>query len=180
MLAQRITYVGELGFELYAGRGVGGAGLGSAGGGRARARASRPAGIARWSRCAWRRATATWARDLTAGDTPYRGGLGFCVALEKGDFIGREALEPPGARGACPAGCARCRSAGEEYLTVYGGEAVRADGAVVGRVRSCAYGYTVRRNVALATAPAELEPGTGAEVDVFGDSCRRESSATPL
>ena len=28
--------------------------------------------------------------DLTAGDTPYEAGLGFCVALDKGDFIGRD------------------------------------------------------------------------------------------
>ena len=30
--------------------------------------------------------------DLTAGDTPYEAGLGFCVAMDKGEFIGREAL----------------------------------------------------------------------------------------
>ena len=39
----------------------------------------------------------------------------------------------------------------------------------MGRVRSCGYGYTVRRNVALATVPADLERGTELTVDVFGD-----------
>ena len=41
--------------------------------------------------------------------------------------------------------------------------------SVVGRIRSCAYGYTVARNVALATLPAALEQGTELTVDVFGD-----------
>ena len=42
---------------------------------------------------------------------------------------------------------------------MYGGEAVHAGGEVIGRVRSCAYGFTVRRNVALAKLPAALERG---------------------
>jgi glycine cleavage system aminomethyltransferase T len=57
----------------------------------------------------------------------------------------------------------------EDYLTVYGGEAVHLDGVVVGRVRSAAYGFTVRRNVALAMLPAELEEGAAVEVDVLGE-----------
>ena len=39
---------------------------------------------------------------------------------------------------------------------MYGGEAVHRDGGVVGRVRSCAYGFTVERNIAYAYLPAEL------------------------
>ena len=45
---------------------------------------------------------------------------------------------------------------------------MHADGAVIGRVRSCAYGFTVRRNVALAKLPAALERGASVEVEVFG------------
>jgi dimethylglycine oxidase len=51
---------------------------------------------------------------------------------------------------------------------VYGGEAVHHDGKVIGRVRSAAYGFTVRRNVALAKLPSELEEGAEVEVDVMG------------
>jgi glycine cleavage system aminomethyltransferase T len=40
---------------------------------------------------------------------------------------------------------------------------------VVGRVRSCAYGHTVRRTVALASLPSDLDTGTSVTVDVFGD-----------
>ena len=54
-------------------------------------------------------------------------------------------------------------------MTLYGGEAVHADGAVIGRVRSAGYGFTVRRNIALAKLPAELEEGAEVAVDVFGE-----------
>jgi glycine cleavage system aminomethyltransferase T len=53
-------------------------------------------------------------------------------------------------------------------VTIYGGEAVHADGEIVSRLRSCAYGYTVRRNVAYAYLPLVLEPGAGVEVEVLG------------
>jgi glycine cleavage system aminomethyltransferase T len=58
---------------------------------------------------------------------------------------------------------------GEDYLTVYGGEAVHAGDEVVGRVRSAAYGFTVRRNVALAKLPSDLAEGTEVQVDVLGE-----------
>ena len=58
---------------------------------------------------------------------------------------------------------------GDDYLTVYGGEAVHAAGEVVGRVRSAAYGFTVKRNVALAKLPATLEEGADVDVDVLGE-----------
>jgi glycine cleavage system aminomethyltransferase T len=165
ILAQRITYVGELGYELYMPR--------------------------EWAVQVWDRLLAAgsehgitlggyraleslrlekgyryFGTDLTSSDTPYESGLGFCVALEKGEFNGRSALSRPGADQ--PARRLRTLTVGdEEYLTIYGGEAVRHDGNVVGRVRSCGYGYTVRGNVALATLPAELEQGTELTVDVF-------------
>jgi 4-methylaminobutanoate oxidase (formaldehyde-forming) len=58
---------------------------------------------------------------------------------------------------------------GDGYLTIYGGEAVYTGGEVVGRVRSAAYGFTVRRNVALAKLPADLPEGADVQVDVLGE-----------
>ena len=168
VLAQRITYVGELGYEIYVS----------------------PA----WAVQVWDRLMSVGAEhgitpggyrvleslrlekgyryfgtDLTSSDTPYESGLGFCVALDKGEFNGRAALSKPGATE--PVRRLRTLTVGDEdYLTIYGGEAVRRDGTIVGRVRSCAYGYTVRRNVALATVPADLDEGTQVTVDVFGDA----------
>jgi 4-methylaminobutanoate oxidase (formaldehyde-forming) len=34
-----------------------------------------------------------WGADITPDDTPFEAGLGFCIKLDKGDFIGREALK---------------------------------------------------------------------------------------
>ena len=97
--------------------------------------------------------------DLTSSDTPFEAGLGFCVAPGKRPELERS-----------PAQRLRTLVVGDEdYLTVYGGEAVHADGEVIGRVRSAAYGFTVRRNVALAMLPAELEEGAELQVDVLGE-----------
>jgi 4-methylaminobutanoate oxidase (formaldehyde-forming) len=58
---------------------------------------------------------------------------------------------------------------GEEYVPVYGGEAVLADGEVVGRLRSAGYGFTVARTIGLAYLPAELETGAQLEVEALGE-----------
>ena len=166
VLAQRITYVGELGYELYVAPGwavqvwdrlmAAGAAHGIA-----------PGGYRALESLRLEKGYRYFGTDLTSSDTPYESGLGFCVALDKGEFNGRAALSAPGAQE--PARRLRTVSAGgEDYLTLYGGESVRHEGAVVGRVRSCAYGYTVRRTVALASLPSELEEGTELTVDVFG------------
>jgi 4-methylaminobutanoate oxidase (formaldehyde-forming) len=166
VLAQRITYVGELGFELYV--------------------------TPEWAVQVWDRLLASgephgiepggyrvldslrlekgyryFGMDLTAGDTPYEAGLGFCVALEKGEFNGRRALAEAGDRPA-----RRLRTllvGGEEYLPVYGGEAVRAGGEVVGRLRSAGYGFTVARNIGLAYLGADVETGATLQVEVLGE-----------
>jgi 4-methylaminobutanoate oxidase (formaldehyde-forming) len=99
--------------------------------------------------------------DLTSSDTPFEAGLGFCVARDKRTELDR-----------APAQRLRTLVVGadDHYLTIYGGEAVRwNDGAVIGRLRSAAYGFTVRRNIALAMLPSELEEGTEVQVDVFGE-----------
>ena len=97
--------------------------------------------------------------DLTASDTPFDSGLAFAVAEDKWLELDRD---PPTMLRTLLVG-------GEEYLTVYGGEAVHRGGEVVGRVRSAAYGFTVERNVALAKLPSGLGERTEVAVDVMGD-----------
>jgi glycine cleavage system aminomethyltransferase T len=63
---------------------------------------------------------------------------------------------------------------------VYGGEAIHADGAVVGRVRSAGYGFTVGRNVALGYVPAELGEGAEVGIEVFGQVLPAEIAADVL
>ena len=168
LLAQRITYVGELGYELYmawpwavqvwdrlmrAGTEHG----------------IKPGGYRVLESLRLEKGYRYFGSDLTPADTPYESGLDFCVALDKGEFSGRAALSRPEAQ--APARRLRTLTVGdEEYLTIYGGEAVHHAGNVVGRVRSCGYGYTLRRNIALASVPAELEQGTELTVDVLGDA----------
>ncbi|TMC39840.1 MAG: hypothetical protein E6J28_02890 [Chloroflexi bacterium] len=54
-------------------------------------------------------------------------------------------------------------------MPINGGEAVVHDGRVIGRLRSCAYGFVVRRNLAYAYLPVELKPGATIQVEVFGN-----------
>jgi glycine cleavage system aminomethyltransferase T len=57
---------------------------------------------------------------------------------------------------------------GEEYVPIYGGEAVHREGEVIGRLRSCGYGFTARRNLAYSYLPVDLKPGGSVVVEVFG------------
>ena len=65
------------------------------------------------------------------------------------------------------AACGRSCLGDADYLPIYGGEAVRLDGAVIGRLRSVAYGPTVERTIAYAYLPAAIAEGEDLEVDVF-------------
>jgi 4-methylaminobutanoate oxidase (formaldehyde-forming) len=117
--------------------------------------------------------------DLTMLDTPFEAGLGAFVRVERGPFIGRDALVA--ARDAEPDGPARrlrtLLIGGPEYVAAYGGEAVRVGGEVVGRLRSVAYGPTVERTIGYAYLPADVGEGAAIEVDIF-DS-RVEATVAP-
>jgi glycine cleavage system aminomethyltransferase T len=111
-----------------------------------------------------------WSSDLTPAENPYEAGLGFCVRLQKGDFIGREALLRVKAAGIQRKLCTITLAAplpGDSDL--YGGEAVYADGRLAGRLRSAGWGYTVARHIGLLYLPLALTPpGTSLEVEAFG------------
>ena len=156
VLAQRITYVGELGYELYTAHRdaveVWDALMTAA--------SPEPVGYATLDSLRIEKGYRYFGADLTSSDTPFEAGLGFCVPRAKRPELDR-----------APAQRLRTLVVGAgDYLTIYGGEAVRAnDGAVIGRVRSAAYGFTVRRNVALAKLPSGFEEGAEVRVDVFGE-----------
>jgi glycine cleavage system aminomethyltransferase T/glycine/D-amino acid oxidase-like deaminating enzyme len=174
VLAQRITYVGELGYELYVGRDwavqvwdrlmTAGAEHGMAAGGYRVLDSLRLEKGYRY-----------FGTDLTSGDTPLEAGLDFCIAWDK-DFTGRAALEAHGLE-------RRLRTllvGNERYETVYGGEAIHAEGAVVGRVRSAGYGFTIGRNVALGYVPDELDDGEEVAIEIFGELVPAEIAADTL
>jgi 4-methylaminobutanoate oxidase (formaldehyde-forming) len=117
-----------------------------------------------------------WSVDMTPSDDPYSAGLGFCVRLGKGDFLGREALH-------------RLKEGGRDRKlatftledashVLYGGEPVYAEGRLIGRVRSGGYGYTVGRWIGYVYLPLALAvPGTRLEIEMFGD--RATAVVTP-
>jgi 4-methylaminobutanoate oxidase (formaldehyde-forming) len=166
VFAQRVTYVGELGWEFYvvprvavqvwdrlmaAGRPFG----------------IQPAGYRALDSLRMEKGYRYYGTDLTLLDNPLEAGLGFCVRFDKSDFNGRDALLAARAAGITR----RLRTllvGDDEYLTIYGGEAVYAGASIVGRLRSCAYGFTVRRNIAYSYLPVSLGPGARVEVEVFG------------
>jgi glycine cleavage system aminomethyltransferase T len=112
-----------------------------------------------------------YGTDLTMLETPYEAGLGAFVRLDTGEFVGRAALQA--ARDAPVDETARrlrtLRIGGSDWLPVYGGEAVRANREVIGRLRSVAYGPTVSTTIGYAYCPATLADGTELEVDVFDE-----------
>ena len=117
-----------------------------------------------------------WGADITPEDTPFEAGLGFAVKLDKGDFIGREAL----AARPEPERMLRCLTLDEPRSVALGSEPVRVGGDLVGRVTSGGYGYTVERSIAYAYLPAEHDVGTEVGVEIFGEWVTGVVAAEPL
>ncbi|TML87901.1 MAG: FAD-dependent oxidoreductase [Actinobacteria bacterium] len=172
LLASRVTYVGELGWELYAPSEYGLA-LWDA----LRADGVTPGGYRAIESLRLEKGYRAWASDLSAETTPYEAGLGFAVKLDKGDFLGRAALD-----GHEPAEKLVCLVLDDPRAVALGSEPVRLPGGQpLGRVTSGGYGYAVGASVAYAYVPSErAEPGTRLEVDIFGDWVAAEVRAEPL
>jgi len=162
-LALRVTYVGELGWELYCPSEFGlrlwdtiweaGHAL-SAGGYKAVDSMRLEKGYR------------VWGADIGPEVNPYEAGLSFCVKLDKGDFIGRDALLK--AREAQAGTRLACLVLDDARSVALGSEPVRIAGEILGRVTSGGYGYSVRRSIAYAYVPAAAGSGTAVEVEIFG------------
>jgi len=121
-----------------------------------------------------------YTADVTQLETPYEAGLGFCVDLGKKDFIGKQALVKQKQAGMTRKLCTLVLD-GDKFTQIYGGEAVYHDGKVVTRVRSGGYGYTLKKNILYAYLPLELaKAGTRLEMDLIEARCQGEVSATVL
>jgi 4-methylaminobutanoate oxidase (formaldehyde-forming) len=178
VLALRVTYVGELGWELYAhmefavtlwdtlieaGRPLG----------------LTPAGYRAIDALRLEKGYRVWSTDITPDETPFEAGLGFAVALDKGvDFVGREALVA--ARAAGPRKRLRCLVLDDARAVCFGNEPVRIGGDVVGRVTSGGSGFAVEKSIAYAYLPPDSPIGTRGEIDVFGEWIGFEAVREPL
>jgi glycine cleavage system aminomethyltransferase T/glycine/D-amino acid oxidase-like deaminating enzyme len=149
VLAIRVTYVGELGFELhvpaeyaagvYDDLAAAGRDLGFA-----------PVGLSAMSGLRLEKGYRDFGVDIDNTDNPLEAGLSFAVAWDKpGAFIGRDALLRARAEGP-----PRHRVVGllaeDPAVDLFGNEPVRRDGEWVGYVRAAAYGHTVGGAVGLA------------------------------
>jgi 4-methylaminobutanoate oxidase (formaldehyde-forming) len=184
VLALRVTYVGELGWELHT-----------------------PAeyGLHLWdtlwvagrtfdiAACGYQaidtlrieKGYRYWSTELTPEHTPYEAGLGFCVKLDKGEFIGRAALVEQKQRG-----LARrlvCLLLDEGAPVVWGrepisvGEGGHGGTAVLGRVTGGNYGHSIGRSIAYGYLPIEQAAvGTRVGIEIDGSLWGATVAAEPL
>ncbi|MEA2419867.1 MAG: hypothetical protein QOE60_2073 [Thermoleophilaceae bacterium] len=174
--ALRVTYVGELGWELYCPTEYGLTLW------RTVWEAGRPHGLVAGGYRAidslrLEKGYRVWGADITPDETPYEGGLGFCVKLDKpGGFIGRDALV-----GAEPTQQLACITLADPRSVALGNEPVRIGGDVVGRITTGGYGYTIERSIAYAYLPPEhARPGTEVAVEIFGSWIEGAVAEEPL
>lgn len=110
-----------------------------------------------------------WGADITPDYNPFEAGLQFLIDWGKGDFVGREALsrikeEGISQRLAC--------LALDKPLPVFGGEAVFMNGEVAGQTTSGNFGYSVGNSLVLAYLPTGITGEETFEVDSFGERSR--------
>jgi dimethylglycine dehydrogenase len=109
-----------------------------------------------------------WGADLSADWTPLEAGLERFVAFDKGDFVGREALLRQRERGV--ERLLACLVVDVDGADAHGYEPVLAGGEIAGYVASGGYGHTVGASIALSYLPVELTaPGTELEVELLGE-----------
>jgi len=166
--ALRVTFTGELGWELYAPAEYG-LGLWTTLWDAGQAHGLVAGGYRAIESLRLEKGYRVWSTDVTPETNPYEAGLGFCVKLDKdGGFEGRDALAA--AKEAGLARRLRCLTLADPRVVAMGSEPVRIDGEVVGRVTSGGYGYTVGASIAYAYLPVDRSTaGTEVSVNVFGN-----------
>ncbi|WP_328710853.1 FAD-dependent oxidoreductase [Microbispora hainanensis] len=162
--ALRLSYIGELGWELYTTADLGaklwdtlweaGQQHGIIAGGRGAFASLR-----------LEKGYRSFGTDMTYEHDPYEAGLGFAVKPDKGDFIGREALER---RKENVRRRLTCLTIDDPAQVVMGKEPVYDGDSAVGYVTSAAFGYTIGKGIAYAWLPTELAtPGRTLEIGYF-------------
>ena len=181
-LALRISYVGELGWEIYAPTEQGarlwdilwdaGQSLGviAAGGGA-------------FDSLRLEKGYRLWGNDIHTEYNPYEAGIGFAVRMRKGGFIGRDALRKARADGVKRKLC--CMTLDDADAVVMGKEPiVRSDGdgdRALGYVTSANYGHSIGKCVVYGYLPVEYaEVGTKVDVVYFGERLAATVAREPL
>jgi len=176
--AIRVSYVGELGWELHlpvAGLAAAYDALWAAGDGLG----LRDFGMYAMNSLRLEKCYRTWKGDLSLDYSMLKGGLDRFVNLDKPNFIGKEALMREKQAGLTERFTPLLVEAGEEdapYLA-----SVWKDDERVGLVTSGGYGCRIEKSIALATIRADLvQEGTEVEIDIFGVRRKAVVAAEPL
>ncbi|MBE3000639.1 FAD-dependent oxidoreductase [Nocardiopsis sp. HNM0947] len=174
----RVSYVGELGWEIYTSAEYGqklwdvlyeaGRELGVA-----------PAGRAAFNSLRLEKGYRAWGADMNTEHNPYEAGIGFAVRMgKKGDFIGREAVEALD-----PDAVSRrltCLTVDDGRSVLLGSEPVLIGGEPAGYVTSAAFAHTLGVPIAYAWLPSSAVPGTPVEIQYFDRRVRATVAAEPL
>ena len=178
VLALRISYVGELGWELYAPFEQGlrlwdilweaGEPLGAiaAGGGA-------------FDSLRLEKGYRLWGQDIHTEYNPYEAGIGFAVRMDNGDFIGRDALANILADGANRRLC--CMTLNDSEAVVMGKEPIMDGDRVLGYVTSANYGHTIGRGIVYGYLPVDYAAeGTSVDILYFGERLPAKVTKEPL
>jgi len=178
----RVTFVGELGWEIYVPTEYGATvweQLRQAGA----AHGLVPCGYKAIDSLRAEKGYRYWGSDITPDESPFEAGLGFCVRVDK-DFLGRSALVDEQGRPKAAHRQLVCLTLDDPRLQVLGNEPIRVAGRTLGRVTSGAVGYHVGRSIAFGYLPADgpgtVQPGDQTEVLVFGRWVPAVVAAEPL
>ncbi|MDE2869927.1 MAG: FAD-dependent oxidoreductase [Chloroflexota bacterium] len=166
-LALRISYVGELGWEIYASTEQGqrlwdmlweaGQSLGviAAGGGA-------------FESLRLEKGYRLWGNDIHTEFNPFEAGTSFAVRMRKGEFIGRDALRAFRSQGISRRLC--CMTLDDPDAVVMGKEPIMDGGRALGHATSANYGHTIGRGIVYGYLPtSHVAPGTGVDVLYFGE-----------
>ncbi|WP_298207910.1 FAD-dependent oxidoreductase [Ferrimicrobium sp.] len=165
VLALRVTFVGELGWELYCTSEYGMSlfeTLVQAG----ESHAMLVGGYRAIDSLRLEKAYRVWGSDVTPDDDPIEAGLEFCLRPHKaGGFFGSEGLAKRESSRRLV-----CLVLEDSRSVALGNEPIRMSGAIIGRVTSGGVGYSVDKSIAYGYVPVELaEPGRACEVFIFGE-----------
>jgi glycine cleavage system aminomethyltransferase T/glycine/D-amino acid oxidase-like deaminating enzyme len=177
VLALRLSYVGELGWELYTSADQGlklWDTLWQAG----QAHGLIAAGRGAFNSLRLEKGYRAFGTDLTFEHDPWEAGLGFAVRAAKPQFVGRKAVL---ARKEAVARRLACLTLDDAGQVVLGKEPVYDGPGCVGYVTSAAYGYTTGTSIAYAWLPAALaEPGRKVSIGYFDQRLPATVTAEPL
>jgi dimethylglycine oxidase len=175
--AQRISYAGELGWELYGQFAMGDRAwelLWEAG----REFGIAAAGLGAFDTLRLEKGYRFWGQDIHTEHDPFEAGLAFAVKMDK-DFQGREALERKMKRGVTEKLC--CITLDDRADVVLGKEPIWSSDRVVSYVTSAGYGYSIGRCITYGYLPIDLAAeGTRLEIEYLGERLPATVSAEPM